>query len=247
MPRMCVAKGECLSAGRVGTWERFVLTAKNAKGETVEDPGGIVSLRFSPVGLPDYSFGADPTGALSVATYRADARFVGNSRVANLFKDDWTAPFEWQVESKRDDGHFVVSYKHDRPGYWLMHLMYDGLEVAGSPFEVQLVSGSACPAACRIVGLGSKTCFASPSPRMELPHVRADEETFTLKTAEAREEQWRGTKSTDSRKAERVMLRTYVNQFKIAICDELGKGNRYLCQSVPSSRADQSELCLSRG
>ncbi|PHJ21264.1 filamin abp280 repeat-containing protein [Cystoisospora suis] len=219
---MCVAKGECLSVGRVGTWERFILTAKNAKGETVRDPGGIVSLRFSPVGLPDYSFGADPTGALSVATYRADARFVGNSRVGNLFKDDWMTPFEWQVESKRDDGHFVVSYKHERPGYWLMHLMYDGLEIAGSPFEVQLVSGTASPAACRIVGLGSKTCFASPSPHMELPHVRADE-ALALMREQARDEDWKSGKTADYRKrTERVKLKTYVNQFKIAICDDFG-------------------------
>ncbi|CBZ53752.1 conserved hypothetical protein [Neospora caninum Liverpool] len=221
--QMCVAEGPNLTVGHVGEWNVFHVKARNRRGEGVAEADGALALCFSPLGEPQYSFVADPSSCLSVDTYRTDSSLIGNSRVGVITKTELKqfAP-EWVVEKTNGDCVYRVKYKHNRPGFVLMHVTYEGLEIAGSPFEVHFVRGKAVAEACRVVGHAAKICFASPSPHLQLPYVNADEARRVIEQRE-REEEWNLAKGDAKREPVKpAVLHNYVNQFVVAICDEMG-------------------------
>ncbi|KFH11848.1 Filamin/ABP280 repeat-containing protein, partial [Toxoplasma gondii VAND] len=220
--QMCVAEGANLTVGHVGEWNMFEVRVRNRRGEEVADADGAVALCFSPLGEPQYSFVADPTSSLSVDAYRMDTMLIGGGRVGVVTKTELTSLTpEWAVEKTEGDCVYRVKYRHTRPGFVLMHVTYEGLEIAGSPFEVHFIRGKAVAEACRVIGQGAKTCFASPSPHLQLPYVNA-EEARALIDQRAREEAWKTGVEGKGEPPKPAVLNNYVNQFVVAVCDEMG-------------------------
>ncbi|KEP66901.1 UNVERIFIED_CONTAM: Filamin/ABP280 repeat-containing protein [Hammondia hammondi] len=220
--QMCVAEGANLTIGHVGEWNVFEVRARNRRGEEVADADGAVALCFSPLGEPQYSFVADPTSSLSVDAYRMDTMLIGGGRVGVITKTELTSLTpEWAVEKTKGDCVYRVKYRHTRPGFVLMHVTYEGLEIAGSPFEVHFIRGKAVAEACRVIGQGAKTCFASPSPHLQLPYVNAEEARALIDHRE-REEAWKTGVEGKRESPKPAVLNNYVNQFVVAVCDEMG-------------------------
>ncbi|KAF8822713.1 hypothetical protein IE077_002949 [Cardiosporidium cionae] len=106
---------------------------------------------------------------------------------------------------------YVIS---NRAGKKELHVHFDGLPIAGSPFDVVITSGTPCPASSRILGEGATECLASPSPNAIAKYYKA----------------------TDCKlRVPQKMLQQndVINQFVVLICDEfsnrVASGHHALC------------------
>ncbi|KAL8433375.1 hypothetical protein ACSSS7_003930 [Eimeria intestinalis] len=121
-------------------------------------------------------------------------------------------------ETREDPrGGLTVRYRYDYPGRFRLHVNYDGLPVAGAPFEVTLISGAPCPLATKVVGRGSRICFASPSA------TEAQAGHSIKEIEETQNDEERGDSSLN-KKEKTPEYTHFVNHFKVIVCD--AHGNR---------------------
>lgn len=233
------AEGRGLEGGECGSELFFAVNARDASGRPVRDADGTVRLRLESIGFAGFAFDGSAEEAASRAAF--DARgddgletsltcfrrsFGGASQSSNPV-------FEWQVKSA-GEGVFGVCYSVDRPGQFRLHVTYDGLPIAGTPFEVFLTSGRASPLASRVVGTGVLRAVASFSWTIE---------ALKAKTPD-------GPEATPGESGEDLVLPerltqsplekfqgVNVNAFKVFLCDDLGKAGRSSDLSGGASRS----------
>ncbi|KAL8272076.1 hypothetical protein Esti_004011 [Eimeria stiedai] len=210
---MCVAEGPGLKGGIVGEWCCFSLRLKNRKGETVTETEGTVRVLLEALGHMHFQLSGEgpPAGGEAKGGPCAAAACRGLGLAAAQ-----QPRLRWET---REDANraLTVRYRYDYPGRFLLHVNYDGLPVAGAPFEVTLISGAPCPMATKVLGRGSRICFASPCAALEAQPNRSSRETEETLGEDEREDFF-------LHKGKRPKYTHFVNHFKVLVCD--AHGNR---------------------
>ncbi|OEH75678.1 filamin abp280 repeat-containing protein [Cyclospora cayetanensis] len=159
---MCVAEGAGLVSGVAGEWCFFTLKAKNRRGATVRRSEGTLRVSLEPQGFVAVQVAGNSSEDLALEAALFNKRLSLGAVGCRASSLGVTPQLQWEVVELVAGG-LQVSYKHDVPGCYKLHVTYDGLPIAGSPFEILLTSGKPCALASRIIGKGARVCYASPS------------------------------------------------------------------------------------
>ena len=217
---MCVAEGPGLLSGVSGDWCVFKVHVKNYKGETVSKPEGTLRLALEPLGLVDMKVVGDPWGNMAVGESRRDGRLRVAAGACRAPAFGAPPQLHWEVRES-GTGEINVRYKHDVPGCYKLHVTYDGLPIAGAPFEIVLTSGAPCALASRVIGRGARICYASPSalePTPELKKDKGERDAGDVTDLDRDDEE-----EEILPKSKRQKFRHFINQFKVVVCDTNGK------------------------
>ncbi|XP_026194170.1 uncharacterized protein LOC34619816 [Cyclospora cayetanensis] len=160
--QMCVAEGAGLVSGVAGEWCFFTLKAKNRRGATVRRSEGTLRVSLEPQGFVAVQVAGNSSEDLALEAALFNKRLSLGAVGCRASSLGVTPQLQWEVVELVAGG-LQVSYKHDVPGCYKLHVTYDGLPIAGSPFEILLTSGKPCALASRIIGKGARVCYASPS------------------------------------------------------------------------------------
>lgn len=232
----CVAEGPGLFSGVAGEWCTFNLKPKNRKAQTVMYPEGTLRMSLEPLGLINIKVVGDPWGAMAVSECRKDGRLRVAAGACRASAYGQYPQLRWEVR-ENVSGEMRVAYKHDMPGRYKLHVTYDGLPIAGAPFEVVLTSGHPCPLATRVVGTGCRICYASPSSLDPVPELQ--KETRASKMGDTADDGSYGKELLPQ--ARTHLFKHFINEFKVVVCDT----NGMLYMQIPCSAAPRDSLVRS--
>ncbi|EEA07638.1 filamin/abp280 repeat family protein [Cryptosporidium muris RN66] len=163
---MCTATGNGIEMGIAGEWLQFIVQCRDEKGDKVLKGNGKLFLRLKSIGFLSYSFTAEPLGFKShnrseIKRTKALVSVEGSS-ICHFNLDELDIPIEWNA-TESYFGIYNCRYRCEKSGRYLLEVLLDGLEIAGSPFSIIITPSNPIAKACSTIGEGTITCRACPS------------------------------------------------------------------------------------
>eukprot|EP00918_Siedleckia_nematoides_P076576 GHVU01167353.1.p1 GENE.GHVU01167353.1~~GHVU01167353.1.p1 ORF type:complete len:482 (+),score=53.85 GHVU01167353.1:75-1448(+) len=161
----CFAEGPGVRMAVAGTTAMFYVRTADSSSRI-----GKETLRLNLRSISDYvcSFVADPM--MEVESYFeksnsggiGDTRWNRGGRGSSLTRKRVRCETAFQPEVVFDKDRYVVSYRIEEAGPYLLDATIRGMPISGSPYHVHIVTGDPCPRATKLFGPNLSLCLGAP-------------------------------------------------------------------------------------
>ncbi|ANQ08295.1 Uncharacterized protein PCOAH_00024650, partial [Plasmodium coatneyi] len=162
-----VAEGGGLQGGEINKWHSFYVYTKNDRKRNIYGGKHVqIRIQIEPVGYFQLDYAADRGRNAEVkentlSCYAPNKGLMGTDQFCFNSFSGIHELVDYKVEDLKN-GTYEVTYQVHKVGRKLLYIFCDGINVIGSPYEIEATPWGADPKSCKIFGKGATQCLATP-------------------------------------------------------------------------------------
>ncbi|EUD65605.1 hypothetical protein C922_04111 [Plasmodium inui San Antonio 1] len=164
---LAVAEGGGLKGGEINSWHSFYVHTKNYRKKKIYGGKHVqIRIQIEPLGYLHLDYGADPcrdgeVNKKTLTCYAPNKGLMGSDKFCFNSFSEIHELVDYKVEDLKN-GTYEVTYQVHKVGRKLLYIFCDGIDVVGSPYEIEATPSDADPKSCKILGKGATQCLATP-------------------------------------------------------------------------------------
>ncbi|CRG96199.1 conserved Plasmodium protein, unknown function [Plasmodium gallinaceum] len=167
-----IAEGPGLKGGEINKWLSFNVYTKNYKKKNIYC-GEFVNIRLQvePFGFLKseydiYPYKNNEVNKSTVNCYKCNKKLMGSEHFCFKLFYDIHETVDYKIEDLKN-GVYNILYKVSKVGKKFLYIYCDGINIIGSPYEINIFHSTTDPKSSKILGEGATRCLGTPIINIE--------------------------------------------------------------------------------
>ncbi|CRH00019.1 conserved Plasmodium protein, unknown function [Plasmodium relictum] len=162
-----IAEGSGLKGGEINKWLSFNVYTKNYKKKNIYSGKYVnIRLQIEPFGFLKseydiYPYKNDEINKGTVNCYNCNKKLLGSEHFCFKLFNDIHETVDYKVEDLKN-GTYHISYKVNKVGKKILYIYCEGINIIGSPYEINIFHSLADSKSSKILGKGATRCLGTP-------------------------------------------------------------------------------------